>query len=48
MPSMKFNARLDASHHGPPRPFKDAGAFEDTLTGICNAMEKCLFVVNRS
>jgi hypothetical protein len=28
---MKFTARLDASHHGPPHPFKYVGIFEDSL-----------------
>jgi hypothetical protein len=41
---MKFNARLDISHHASPHPFKDA----DSLTGIHSAMVKFLFVVNRS
>jgi hypothetical protein len=45
---MRFNARLDTSHHGPPRPFKDARVVADSLTGIHRAMVKCLFVVNRS
>jgi hypothetical protein len=44
---MMFNARLDSSHHGPPHPFKDAGVVADSLTGIHNAILKCLFVVNR-
>jgi hypothetical protein len=44
---VRFKARLDTSHHGPPHPFKDAGVVADSLTGIHNAM-KCLFVVNRS
>jgi hypothetical protein len=26
MPSMRFNACLDSSHHGPPHLFRDAGA----------------------
>jgi hypothetical protein len=47
MSSMKFGARLDTSHHGPPHPFKDAGAVADSLTGIHSATVKCLFVVNR-
>jgi hypothetical protein len=41
MPSMRFNARLDTSHHGPPHPFKDAGVVADSLTGIHSAMVKC-------
>jgi hypothetical protein len=45
---MRFNAHLDTSHHGPPHPFKDAGAVADSLTGIHNAMVKFLFVVSRS
>jgi hypothetical protein len=28
---MGFNARLDASHHGPPHPFQDAGIVADSL-----------------
>jgi hypothetical protein len=48
MSSIRFNARLDKSHHGPPFQFKDAGVVVDSLTGIHNAMVKCLFVVNRS
>jgi hypothetical protein len=47
MSSTRFNARLDTSHHGPPHPFKDAGVVADSLTGIHNAMVKCLFIVNR-
>jgi hypothetical protein len=46
MSSMKFNARLDTSHHGPPHPYKDAGVVADSLTGIHSAILKCLFVVN--
>jgi hypothetical protein len=45
---MRFNLRLDTSHHGPPHPFKDAGVVADSLTGIHNAMVECLLVVNRS
>jgi hypothetical protein len=45
--SMIFSARLDTSHHGPPHPSKDAEAVSDSLTGVHNAMVKCLFVVNR-
>jgi hypothetical protein len=48
MSSMRFNARLDTSHHGPPHPFNDAGAVADRSTGIHSAMVKCLFAVNRS
>jgi hypothetical protein len=48
MSSMLFNARLDTFHHGPPHVFKDAGLVADGLTGIHNAMVKCLLVVNRS
>jgi hypothetical protein len=44
---MRFNARLDKSHHGPQHPFKDAGVAADSLTAIHNAKVKCLFVVNR-
>jgi hypothetical protein len=46
MPSMRFNSRLDTSHHGPSHPFKDAGIVVDSLTGIHNAI--CLFFVNKS
>jgi hypothetical protein len=46
--SMRIDARLDTSHHGPPCPLKDAGSFADSLTGIRNAMVKSLFVVNRN
>jgi hypothetical protein len=45
---MRFNARLGTSHHGPPHPFKDVGVVSDSLTGVHNAMVKCLSVVNRS
>jgi hypothetical protein len=45
---MRFNARLDTSHHGSPHLFKDSWAVADSLTGIHNAMVKWLFVVNRS
>jgi hypothetical protein len=48
MPSMRCNALLDASHHEPPHPFKDAGVVVDSLTGIHNAMVECPFIVNRS
>jgi hypothetical protein len=48
MSFMRFNARFDTSYHGPPHPFKDAGLVADSLTGIHNAMMRCLFVVNRS
>jgi hypothetical protein len=46
--SMKFNVRLDRSHHGPPHPFTDARIVADSLTGIHSAMVMCLFAVNRS
>jgi hypothetical protein len=48
MPSMRFNARLDTSHHGPQHPFRDAVVVADSFTGIHNAKVKWLFVVNRS
>jgi hypothetical protein len=48
MSSMEFNAPLDTCYHGPPHPFRDAGVVADSLTGIHNAMVKCLFVVYRS
>jgi hypothetical protein len=37
MPSMRFNARLDTSHYGPPYPYKDTRAVADSLTGIHGA-----------
>jgi hypothetical protein len=45
MSSMRFSARLDMSHLGPPRPFKDAGVVVDNLRDTHNAI--CLFVFNR-
>jgi hypothetical protein len=48
MSSIRFSARLDTSHHGPPHPLKDVGVVADSLTGIPNAKVKCLFFVNRS
>jgi hypothetical protein len=48
MCSMKFNAHLDTSHHGPPHPCKDGGVVADSLTDIHSATVQCLFVVNRS
>jgi hypothetical protein len=45
---MRFNAHLDISHHGPPHLFRDTGVVADSLTGIQNAMVKCLLAVNRS
>jgi hypothetical protein len=33
MSSMRFGARLDTSHHGPPHPFTDAAEVADSLTG---------------
>jgi hypothetical protein len=47
MTSMRFNVRLDTSHHGPPRPFKDVGVVADSLTGFHSVMVKCLLVVSR-
>jgi hypothetical protein len=46
MPSMRFNAHLDTSHHGPLHPRKNDGLVAVSLTGIHNTM--CLFVVKRS
>jgi hypothetical protein len=46
--STRFNARPDTSRHGPPHAFKEPGLAADSLTGIHNAMVKCLFVVNKS
>jgi hypothetical protein len=45
---MRFSARLDTSHHGPPHPFKHAAVVADCLTGVHNALVKCLFAVNRN
>jgi hypothetical protein len=45
--SMRFNASLDTIHHGLPHPLKDAGVVADSLTGIHNAMVKCLFVIQQ-
>jgi hypothetical protein len=45
---MTFSALFDTSHHGLLLPFKDAGVVADSLTGIPNAMVRCLFIVNRS
>jgi hypothetical protein len=42
---MRFNARLDKSHHGPQHPFKEAGVAADSLTAIHNAMLKLLYGV---
>jgi hypothetical protein len=46
--SMKFNARLDMSYYGSLDPFKDTEVIAENLTGIHNAMVKCLFAVIRS
>jgi hypothetical protein len=43
---MELNSSLGSSHHGPPHTFKDAGLVVDSLTGIHNAIVKCLFIVN--
>jgi hypothetical protein len=45
---MRFNARLDTSHHGPSHPFKDAGVVADSLTGIHSAIVKYFCAVHRS
>jgi hypothetical protein len=42
MSSMRFNACLNLSRHGPPHAFKDAGVVANILTGIHSAMVKCL------
>jgi hypothetical protein len=44
---MRFYARLDTSHHGPPHQFRDTGAVADSLRDIHSAM-MCIFVVSRS
>jgi hypothetical protein len=46
MSSMRFSARLDTSHHGPPHPFKDADVVANSLTGIHSEMVKCHFIIN--
>jgi hypothetical protein len=46
MSYMRFSARLDTCYPGTPHLFKDAKVIADSLTGIHNAMLKCLFVVN--
>jgi hypothetical protein len=38
MSSVRFSVRLDTSHHGSPRPVRDAGVVADSLTDIHNAM----------
>jgi hypothetical protein len=48
MSSIRLNAHLVTSHHGPPHLFKDAEVVADSLTGIHNAILKFLFVINRS
>jgi hypothetical protein len=48
MSSMRYKARLDTSHYGPPHPFKDAGVVANSLTRIHNTTVKCIFFVNRS
>jgi hypothetical protein len=37
MSAMRFNARLDTSHHVRPHSFKDVEVVADSLTGIHNA-----------
>jgi hypothetical protein len=34
MTSVRFNARLDTSHHGRTHPLKNGGVFVDGLTGV--------------
>jgi hypothetical protein len=45
---MRFSAHLDIFLHGWLHLFKDAGVVAGSMTGIHNAMGKCLFVANRS
>jgi hypothetical protein len=47
MSSMRLSACLD-TYHGLLHQFKDEGAVAYSLTGIHNAMVKCLFIVKRS
>jgi hypothetical protein len=44
MCSIRFNARLDTSHHESLHPLIDGGAIAVSLTGIHSAMVKCLFL----
>jgi hypothetical protein len=46
MSPTRFYAGLNTYHH--VDPFRDAGIAADSLTGIHNAMVKCLLVVSRS
>jgi hypothetical protein len=48
MSTMRFNAGTETSHHGLLHLFRSAGVVVDSLTGIHNAMVKCLFIVNRN
>jgi hypothetical protein len=45
---MKFNARLNTSHHGPQHPFKDAGVVADSLTVRTSYLIICDSVCNTS
>jgi hypothetical protein len=45
---MKFNALLDGSHHGLPNLSKMPGVAADSLSGIYNAMARCLFILHQS
>jgi hypothetical protein len=47
MSSVRLNSSLDTSHVL-PRPYKDPGVVVGSLTGIHNAMVKCLFTASRS
>jgi hypothetical protein len=46
--SLRFNAVLDISHYGLLHLFRGAGVVVDSVTDVCNAMMKCVFIVKRS
>jgi hypothetical protein len=48
MSSMRLNVSHDMSHYRPLHLFKDAEIVVGSLTGIPNAVVKCLFVDNRN
>lgn len=46
--SLRFSAVLDISHCGLLHLFRGAGVVVDSVTEICNAIMKCVFIVKRS
>jgi hypothetical protein len=47
MSAMRFNARLDTSHHGPPHPFEVAGvSTEDSHPASVEAMQWVLLYLS--